>query len=75
MNRNAQKQHITGVHRAAAVVEILLATGVTDDGVCTGMGIKPEELEYLREVCERYRRQVDAAHRQLTDTERQQEDA
>ncbi|WP_017793989.1 hypothetical protein [Leucobacter salsicius] len=73
MNRNAQKQLVTGVHRAAAVAEMLLATGVPADKVCAGMGIKPAELEHLREVCRQDRRQVDAAHRQLSDIESQQE--
>lgn len=67
----SRPQPVTGVHRAAAVVEMLLATGVSADEVCAGMGIAPEELEHLREVCRQDRRQVDAAHRQLANLESQ----
>ncbi|MGO3234677.1 MAG: hypothetical protein ACTIKT_14550 [Microbacterium sp.] len=60
---------LTGVHRAAAVAEILLATGVPADGVCTGMGITREQLDRLREVCDRDLELVQAAHRQLAGEE------
>ncbi|GAA1565966.1 hypothetical protein [Leucobacter aridicollis] len=60
---------VTGVHRAAAVAEILLATGVPADGVRTGMGITHEQFDHLREVCDRETELVQAAHRQLTGEE------
>lgn len=60
---------VTGVHRAAAVAEILLATGVPVDGVCTGMGITSKQLNHLREVCDQERELVNAAHRQLAGEE------
>ncbi|WP_396451290.1 hypothetical protein [Leucobacter aridicollis] len=57
------------MHRAAAVAEMLLATGVPADGVCAGMGITHEQLDHLREACDRERELVQAAHRQLAGEE------
>lgn len=63
------RYRVTGVHRAAAVAAILLATGVPADGVCAGMGITREQLDRLREICVVEQELVQAAHRQLTGEE------
>ncbi|WP_440312745.1 hypothetical protein [Leucobacter chromiireducens] len=66
--------HVAGVHRLAAVAEILLATGVTIEQACEGMQISREELGHLMEVMVQDRALVLAARTQITGIKDQQED-